>query len=323
MSKVLVTCMHLQRHLQKFQEELRNAGIDAYAPQLIGQQFSSEEMQRHIEGCDVVIAGDDFIDRDVLEAGRKSQLRAVIKWGVGTDSIDKSAAKELGIPVYNTPGTFGEEVADLALSYLLMLTRRLHVMHASVVAGGWQKVEGRSLGGLTAGVVGLGSIGMAIARRSAGFGMALTGYDVNTVNHPDIARLGLRQLPLDAMLQESDVVFLACNLTADNVHLLNRERFAVMKPQSYLINVSRGPLVDEAALVDALARGKLAGAGLDVFETEPLPMSSELRSFDNCVFGTHNGSNTREAVDRVNRLTIDIALHLLGHPTSPPLNRVA
>jgi len=323
MPKVLVTCMHLQRHLQKIQEELQDAGIDAYAPRLIGQQFSSEEMKLHIEGCDVVIAGDDLIDRDVLEAGRKSKLRAVIKWGVGTDSIDKAAAKELGIPVYNTPGAFGEEVADLALSYLLMLTRRLHVMHASVVAGEWKKVEGRSLAGLSAGIVGLGSIGMAIARRVAGFGMTLTGFDVNSIIHPDITRLGLRQLPLDEVLRQSDVVFVACNLTADNVHLLNQASFALMKPQSYVINVSRGPLIDEAALVEALACGKLAGAGLDVFETEPLPMNSRLREFDNCVFGTHNGSNTREAVDRVNRLTVDIALHLLGHPTAPALNRVA
>jgi len=313
MAKVLITCMHLARHFEKYRQQYEAAGVEAVIPPLDGQQFSAAEMGRHIVGVDTVIAGDDDIDASVLDTAKANGLKAVIKWGIGTDGIDKPHAARLGIPVYNTPGVFGEEVADLALSHLLMLTRKTHLMDRSVREGGWLKAEGRTLSGLTAGVLGLGSIGQAIARRATAFGMQVVGHDVATIDSGALAAIGATQAPLNVVLDSADVLFLACALTPENRHLIGRETLARVKPGVLVINVSRGPLVDETALAEALADGRVAGAGLDVFEQEPLPVDSPLRRFeDRCTFSTHNGSNTAEAVARINQMTTDIAFDVLG-----------
>ena len=325
MPKVLITCMHLARHFEAYRQQFEGHGVTAVIPPLDGQQFSAPEMVEHIAGMDAVIAGDDAIDASVLDAGKTMGLKAVVKWGIGTDGIDKPHATKIGMPVFNTPGVFGEEVADLAISHLLMLARQTHRMDASVREGGWLKAEGRTLAGLTAGVVGLGSIGQAIARRAGAFGMKVIGSDVHAFAPDDLERIGARQVPLDQLFTEADIVFVACALTAENRHLIGRQAFDSMKPGVFLINVSRGPLVDEAALADAMASGKVAAAGLDVFEAEPLPADSPLRPFaDRCTFSTHNGSNTREAVARINQMTTDIVLDILGlKPASFVPNRVA
>ncbi len=260
-----------------------------------------------------MIAGDDVIDDQVLRAGKASRLRAVIKWGIGTDAIDTQAAARLGVPVFNTPGMFADEVADLALSHLLLLARRTHELHASVLDGGWAQIQGRTLAGMTAGVIGLGSVGSAIARRAAAFGMDVIGYDVRPVASADHGVPGLRQVALDALCADSDVVFLACALTSENYHLLSRAQFDAMREGVLIVNTARGGLIDQPALVEALGSGKVAGAGLDVFEVEPLPSDDPLRAFsDRCVFSTHNASNTAQAVARTNRMSSDILFDVLG-----------
>jgi D-3-phosphoglycerate dehydrogenase len=183
-------------------------------------------------------------------------------------------------------------------------------MNASIRDGAWRRLEGRTLAGKTAGVIGCGAIGKAIVRRVLAFGMSATGCDIETV--PELAALGASQTPLETLLRESDAILLACNLTAENRHLLNAAAFAAMKPGVVVVNVSRGPLIDEAALAAALRSGKVAGAGLDVFEHEPLPQDSPLRAFPQCVFTAHAGSSTAEAVTRTNRMTSDILFHVLG-----------
>ena len=312
MAKVLITCMHLQRHFDKFRREFEDGGVEAVVPHLAGQQFDAEDMQHLLPGMDVIIAGDDSINRKALADAAAKGLRAVVKWGIGTDGIDKAAARELGLPVFNTPGVFGDEVADLATSYLLLLLRGLHRMDASVRSGGWLKVEGRSLSGLVAGVVGLGSIGRSIAQRCRAFGMEVIGSDSLRIDRIALAKAQVEQVSFDELLGRSDAVFVSCNLTEENHHLFNAGTLAKMKKGAYLINVARGPLVNETDLVATLRSGHLAGAGLDVFETEPLPADSPLVSMENCGLGTHNGSNTLDAVNRVNRMTVDIAFDVLG-----------
>lgn len=313
MAKVLITCMHLARNFETLHPQYTALGVEAIVPSLDGQQFSAAQMSQLIVGMDAVIAGDDTIDAAVLDAGQASHLKAVIKWGIGTDGIDKVHAKSTGIPVYNTPGVFGDEVADLAIAHLLMLTRKSHLLDRSVREGGWLKVEGHSLAGLTAGIVGLGSIGQAIARRAHAFGMRVVGYDVAPPEISNLSQQAITLASFEDVLAAADVVFLACALTPDNVNLMGPKAFALMKPGALLINVSRGLLVDEAALFEALTSGSLAGAGLDVFEQEPLPLDSPLRAVaDRCTFSTHNGSNTHEAVARINQMTTDILFDVLG-----------
>lgn len=326
MPVALITCLHLQRDFDRYRAEFERHGVEAVLPEVAGQRLNASQMAAVIDGVDAAIAGDDVIDAMVLERGSASELKAVIKWGVGTDGIDKAAARRLGIPVYNTPGMFGGEVADLALSHLLLLARQTHVMHGAVLDGRWQQVQGRSLGGLRAGVIGLGTIGSAIARRLSGFGMDVAGYDVREVPEQEHGVRGLQQLPLDQLLSRSDVLFVACQLTPDNHHLLSHDAFEAMPTGSLVINVSRGPLVDEVALVGALRSGKVAGAGLDVFEEEPLPADSPLRAFaDRCTFSTHNGSNTAEAVSRTNDRVTEILFEILGlrQGNGPAPSRVA
>lgn len=311
MTSLAITCLHLQRHIETYRPLFAKHGVDIVLPEVRAQRLDAEEMLRILPGFATIIAGDDAIDRAALVAAKEQGLKAVIKWGIGTDGIDKAAARELGIPVFNTPGVFGEEVADLAMSYLLLLTRGLHHMDNSIRSGGWLKVEGRSLHTMTAGVIGLGSIGRAIARRCAAFGMTVIGSDPASIAPDDLAAASVRQVSFPEVLAKADVVLLASALTPESHHVMDGKAFSSMKPGSYVINVGRGPLIDEAALTEALTSGKLAGAGLDVFEIEPLPADSPLRAFETCVFGSHNGSNTREAVDKVNRMTVEIALDVL------------
>jgi D-3-phosphoglycerate dehydrogenase len=305
--RLLVTCGHLQRHIDEFRDELNRLGFELHVPPLTAQQFSAEEMRRHIIDCDTVIAGDDIIDEGVLEAGKASRLKGIVKWGIGTDAIDKVAAVRLGLPVYNTPGMFSDEVADLAMALLLAVARDVCRIDQEVRAGRWTRHEGVSLRGKTAGVVGLGNIGRAIAARCRAFGMDVIGHDVQPVSEELLMPVGARQFALAEVLALSDFLLLACNLTPENRHLIDAQAMAGMKRGSYLINVARGPLVDEAALIDAIERGHIAGVGLDVFENEPLPLGSPLHRYRQCVFGTHGGSSTREAIARVNALTIELA----------------
>lgn len=312
MPTALITCLHLQRHFDRFRPEYDALGVAAVLPRIDGQQLDAPTMASLIEDADAVVAGDDVIDQSVLRAGKASRLKVIVKWGVGTDAIDTATASALGVPVFNTPGVFANEVADLAMSHLLLLVRKTHQMHASVVDGDWLKVEGRSLFGLTAGIIGLGSVGTAIAKRAAAFGMNVVGNDIRPLGPPQAAP-EIRHVDLDTLYRESDVVFVACDLTREKKHLISQSAFAQMRKGVLIVNVARGALVDQAALVDALASGTVAGAGLDVFEAEPLPPGDPLRAFaDRCVFTTHNASNTTEAVERTNRMATDILFDALG-----------
>ena len=315
MARVLATCGHLIRHRATFEPIFAAEGVEATFPELTGQQFSAAQMREMLRGHDIVIAGDDFIDRACLAAAKADGLKAIVKWGIGVDAIDLDAAREIGMPVYNTPGAFADEVSDAALGYVLMLARRLHEMHAEVAAGRWTKIEGMTLAGKTAGVVGLGAIGRAIAVRCRAFGMNVVGYDPVALPAEVLSGCGATQMGLNEVLNVSDFIILACALTPGSRHLLNAAAFEQAKPGARLVNVARGPVVDELALIAALQFGKLAGAALDVYEEEPLPGESPLRALPNVVFGTHNSSNTAEAVYRVNALTVGLACDIIkGRP---------
>jgi len=310
--KLLVTCGHLQRHIERFREELAGHGIECWVPALSGQQFTEAEMIRMAPEADILIAGDDPLGESVLKAGRAGKLAGIVRWGVGTDNVDAVAAKSLELPVYNTPGMFSNEVADLAMGHVLNLARHIHKMDRDIRRGDWTRYEGTSLSGKTVGIIGLGGIGQEIARRANAFGMSVLGSDVVTIDPAVLSQFKIAQQSFDTVLEGSDIVIIACNLTPDNRHLFNADAFARMRRGATLINVARGPIVDETALVAALESGQIGSAGLDVFEEEPLPMSSRLRSFDNCLFGTHSGSSTSEGIDRTNRKSVDIALAMLG-----------
>lgn len=310
--RVLVTCPQLQRSIDQYRDTFSRHGIEVEAPPVV-QQMSESELLRIIDGFDGVIAGDDPFTSQVLEKG--TRLKAIAKWGIGVDAIDLDAARRFGILVSNTPDVFSDEVADVVMGYIILLARQLHRLDRAVRDGAWLKVPGVSLRGKTLGVVGVGSIGRAVTLRAVAAGMVPIGYDISLPPDEFQRHSGIRMLALDQILSESDFISLNCNLTDRNRRMLGPRQFAVMKPGVYIVNTARGALIDETALAAGLREGRVAGAALDVFEREPLPPDSPLREFDSCIFGTHNSSNTGEAVQRVNRLAIRNLLEHLGVPT--------
>lgn len=311
MTRVLITCRQLQQTIDRYRTIFAENGIEIDLPELV-QQLSEAELLEIIDRYDGVIAGDDQFTAKVLEKAPK--LRILAKWGVGVDGIDLDAARRLGIPVKNTPNVFHDEVADAVAGYLVLLARQLHRLDRSVREGGWLKVRGLTLADKTLGVIGMGSIGRAVAKRGAAFGMKVLGYDVVPPASELVNESGARMVALGELIESSDFISLNCNLTPENRGMLGAGEFARMKDGVFIVNTARGRLIDQSALVAALQSGKVAGAALDVFEEEPLPPGDPLRSFESCIFGTHNGSNTQEAVLRVNELAINNLLDGLKRP---------
>ncbi len=310
MADLLITCHHLLRHIDNFKSKLIDLNINYTTPEILSQQLKEREMLNLLPGHKIVIAGDDEITKGVIQKSLDHGLQNIIKWGIGTDSIDKKFAKLKKIGVYNTPNVFGDEVADIALSYILNLARGTHLIHNSVLDNQWLKIEGITLKYKTVGIIGLGSIGKSIAKRCKAFGMKIYGYDPFIENK--LSDYEIKNMDIEQLARNSDFIVLSCNLTNKNKHMVNEKFFRLMKKDSYIINVARGPLINEIDLIKALSSKRIAGCALDVFEIEPLPKSSSLRRFNNCIFGSHNSSNTFDAVTKVNKLTIDIACKLLG-----------
>lgn len=240
------------------------------------------------------------VDEELLSAC--SALEVVATMGVGYDHVDVAALTRRGIPLGNTPGVLTDATADLAFALVLAVARRVCEARAFVAAGRWRSWEpslllGRELAGATFGVVGLGRIGQAVARRALGFDMVVLGTSRRGVSMPGVEPVGLPEL-----LARSDVVSLHVPLDASTHHLLGEAELATMRPGAILVNTSRGAVVDQAALARALASGHLGGAGLDVAEVEPIPMDDPLLQIESCVVLPHVGSATTETRAAMGRL---------------------
>lgn len=307
--RVVITCRQLARDLDVVQSVFDQLEIEISCPPVV-QHLAGDELVAALDGAVGVIAGDDLLTEEVMS--RCPDLRAIAKWGIGVDGIDLDAARRRGIAVTNTPNAFDDEVADVTIAYLVTMTRQLHAVDRGVRAGGWPKPLGTSLAGRTVGIVGLGGIGRAVARRAAAMGMTVIGTDPSPESRQLAEALGVQALPLPELLERSLAVTLSCPLTPDTFHLMDTSAFGHLRPGSYLVNTARGAVVDETALVDALRSGILAGAALDVFEDEPLHPESPLRQFDQVVFGSHNASNTHEAGQRTHWRAVSNLVESLG-----------
>jgi D-3-phosphoglycerate dehydrogenase len=248
------------------------------------------------------ICGDDQFTERVLRAA--PHLKVISKWGTGIDSIDTGAAERLGIRVCNTPDAFTDCVADSTLGYILNFARQLFRMDHDVRRGRWLKPDAVTLRECTLGVIGVGNIGKAVVRRAAAFGMTILGCDPVPVGRSFCAETGLRIVSMDELLVSSDFVTLHCDLNPTSYHLIDRPQLELMRPTACLINTSRGSVVNEPALIEALQSGKIAGAALDVFESEPLPTDSPLCKLNNCLLAPHNANSGRAAKQRVHESTI-------------------
>lgn len=267
---------------------------------IVREYPSSNELVRLIKDFDaLIVRSKPLVTRDVIEAANK--LKVIGRAGVGLDNIDLEAAKEKGIAVFNAPGAPTNSVAELAIGLMLAVLRKIAYADRGMREGKWVKKEclGQELHGKILGVIGMGRIGRAVARIAHhGFGMKIIYYDVIRCPKEIEEELEARCLDLETVLRTADVITIHVPLTPQTKHLINEERLKLMKPTAILINTARGGVVDTNALVKALKEGWIAGAGLDVFEEEPLPRDHPLTELDNVVLTPHIGANTIEAQER-------------------------
>jgi len=311
--RALISCPVIQDSIEEYANMFGNHDV-SFDVCRVEQQLSEQELIETINDYDGVLAGDDPFTRRVIESS--DRLKVISKWGVGTDNIDKDAAERHGVTVTRTPGTLGDEVADVVIGYAILLARDLHRIDRAVRAGDWITPRGISMMGKTMGIVGVGDAGSAVARRAAGFGMDLLGHDVSPISDGLQSETGIEQKGLESLLRKSDFVSLNCELTEETRSMIGEDELELVGQSGYMINTARGELVDEEALVDALQTDRIAGAALDVYREEPLSSDHPLTTLENTILGSHNAQNTHQAVDRVNELAVENLLSALEAHTS-------
>jgi len=307
---ILVTCPPMLGMKEQFLPFFEDKGIKVVMPEFV-QVMTEDELCEILPNYDGWIIGDDPATSRVLKAGKNGRLKAVVKWGVGVDNVDFDACNRLDLPVSNTPAMFGKEVADMALGYIIGLARHTFEIDRSIREGKWLKVSGMSLAGKTIGIVGFGDIGRNLVSRVIALGMIPIIYDP-FADKKEVQKQGGLLADWPDKLGECDFLAFCCALTQNNTHMLNSKSLKKCKPGVRIVNVARGPLIDQDALESALDKGLVHSVALDVFEVEPLPEASQLRHHNQCILGSHNSSNTKEAVEATNIKAIDLLLGFLG-----------
>ena len=308
-TKVLVTCPPMLGMIDTFAPLFEQHGIEVTAPSVI-QTMTVEELVALVPQHDGWIIGDDPASREVFTAGKAGRLKAAVKWGIGVDNVDFAACGELGIPITNTPDMFGAEVADIAMGYVIALARETFQIDDGVRQGQWPKPRGISLSDKTVALVGYGDIGKNAAKRMLAADMHVIAYDPVAPDAPNMPSVERATWP--ERLEAADFIVVTCALTESSKHMVNAGALAKAKPGVRVVNVGRGPVIHEASLEAGLQSGHVYSAALDVFEVEPLPINSYLRIHPRCVFGSHNASNTADAVIRTSEIAISKLLGFLG-----------
>ena len=286
--------------------------------------ISRYELVQQVGGADALVTLlTERVDAELLDAAGP-QLKVVANVAVGYNNIDVPACRERGIIVTNTPGVLTAATADIAMALILMSTRRLAegervIREQQPWQWGMFFMLGTSIQGRRLGIVGMGQIGAALARRAKAFGMTIAYSNRSEITAELAAELSCVRLNLDELLATSDVVSLHCPYSPATHHLIGADQLAAMRSDSFLINTARGPVVDEAALADALRHGQIAGAGLDVFENEPM-VHRDLLDLDNAVLIPHLGSATIETRTAMAALAAQNTLAVLrGDRASTPI----
>jgi D-3-phosphoglycerate dehydrogenase / 2-oxoglutarate reductase len=290
-------------------ERLRASGCELLANPW-GRTPSEQELASAISDIDILISGTEPVTAQVFQAA--SRLRLIAKHGVGYENIDMLAANQRGIPVALAGGAISDSVADLTMGLLLALARQIPAGDQAVHAGEWPRIVGMELRGKTLGIVGLGQIGKAVARRAKAFGMQLLAYDLYQ-DHSFAQNWGVRYVELDQLLAQSHVVSLHAP-GGSTATLIDAPALERMQPGAFLINTARGNLVDEHALATALHAGTLAGAAADVFASEP-PRQSPLLNAPNFIAMPHSAGQTQDGLRKLGEVTVDNILAVLAGAT--------
>ena len=272
---------------------------------------TEDDVIQRCSDADALIVQWAPITRRVLEA--LPRVRGVVRYGIGVDNIDVKAANELGRKVSNVPKYCLEEVSDHTLAMILCLARRIPQDHNQIVHGGWgigPYLPLPAFSDLTLGLIGFGSIAGKVSDKAKPFRFKQIAYDPVAPNESFTSR-GVERVDLDALLRRADIISLHCPLLPATRHMINAESIAKMRPGVLIINTARGPLINEADLIAALRSGKVVGAGLDVFEKEPLPVESPLRSLPNVLLTSHAASVSVRAVQQLQTKAAEAARDIL------------
>jgi len=307
--KVLVTCPPMLGMIDNFSEISNSLGIELI-PAKVKQTLTEDELIRSLPEFDGWIIGDDPASEKVFESGANGLLKAAVKWGIGIDNVNFNSCKKLNISITNTPAMFGKEVADVSICYLHALARNIVEIDREVRKGNWIKPSGISVAGKTAAIIGFGDIGRNTAKRLLSSDMNIIVYDpfINEETIDD--KVKLYQWPLGIEL--ADFIIINCSLTSSSYHMINNETIKLMKKGVRIINVGRGPIIEESALIHNLNNEYIHSVALDVYENEPISLNSPLLNNTRCILGSHNASNTKEAVIRTSKKAIKIISDFLN-----------
>ncbi|MDJ0686851.1 MAG: D-glycerate dehydrogenase [Alphaproteobacteria bacterium] len=286
---------------------------------LTDEAMSAEQLREAAASTDVLVPTvTDRIDASVIEAGG-ARLKMIASFGTGVDHIDFQAAKKQGIIVTNTPDVLTEDTADMTMALILAVPRRLTEGELRLRAGEWKgwsptSMLGHRIWGKRLGIIGMGRIGQAVARRARGFGLSVHYHNRNRVHEEIENELGATYWSsLDQMIAHMDIISINCPHTPATYHLLNKRRLQLMKPHAYVVNTSRGEVIDEDALIAALEREEVAGAGLDVYESEPA-VNPKLLKLKSAVLLPHMGSATIEGrIAMGEKVIVNIRTFADGH----------
>ena len=312
MYTILLSAPYMLPYVERFRPVFDHYELEIILPE-VHERLEEDQILVYAGQFDGAICGDDRYTAKVL-AACAPRLKIISKWGTGIDSLDQQAAARLGIKIERTLNAFTLPVADTVMGYILAFARRQPWMDRAMKAGQWQKQLGRSLSECTLGVIGVGNCGKAVLRRARPFGMELLGNDIIEIAPDFILENGVEMTTLANLLARADFVSVNCDLNQTSYHLINAETLSFMGAEAVLINTARGPIIDEQALVTALQEKRIAGAALDVFEVEPLPLDSPLLGMDNVLLAPHNANSSPAAWERVHWNTIRNLLLGLGLP---------
>lgn len=299
--KVLISAPYFIPFVERYRKIFDENHIEILIPK-VSERLGEDELLGLLENIDGTICGDDHYTQKVFQIA--SKLKVISKWGTGIDSIDLVAAKKNHVQVKNTPNAFTEPVSDTVMGYILSFARNLFKMNEDCKNGHWEKVMGSTLAECTVGVIGVGNIGKAVARKLKAFHTDIIGYDINGIDADFLSESGMREVKFDDLLRESDFITLNCDLNPSSYHLINKDSFLLMKKNVVLVNTSRGPVVNNDDLVEALLNKKIRGAALDVFEIEPLPINHPFRKISNCFCAPHNSNSSPAAWNKVHENSV-------------------
>jgi D-3-phosphoglycerate dehydrogenase len=315
-ARVLIATRSFGSTSSKPWQILAEAGCETVRADM-SQKMVEDRLIELLNEIEAAIVGVVPMTTHVLE--NAPRLRVVSAHGVGVDHIDLKAATRLGVIIANCPGANDQAVADLTIGLMVSTARQIPHVDRDVRGGKWGRYEGSELWKKTLGLIGLGRIGHGVAKRASGFDMQVLAYDPY-VDEKQAEAIGVCMTSLEEVIASADFVSLHATLTEETRNMIGKRELEQMKPSAFLINTARGGLVDEEALYRALIEGKLAGAGLDAFTSEP-PLDSPLLELTNVVVTPHIGAHTKEAIERVGVLAAQNVVQALH--TGEPVHRIA